>query len=222
MNSIGFLNVLQSLDSLFPIGTFTMSNGMETYTQKDLVNDKSTLLQYSDSYIYTLPYNDLEFCAKAIQDEDFKTLDLIYSASRIPYELRNGSIKLCNRFLKLENSLGNYIHLKEYAKSIQIGECLGSYSISVGLFIKDNNMDIKQGLEMYCYSLISSMVNHAVKLVPLSQLDGQYCLNKTLKKISKAVEKSLNIPLQDLGISGMGFDFRSMEHEKLYSRLYIS
>lgn len=218
----GFLKLFQALDPLFPIGTFTMSNGMETYVQKNIVISKETLNLFLNNYIYTLPYNDLGFCAKASQGENFQTLDLIYSASKVPSELRMCSIKLCNRFLKIENSLREYQSLIDYTESIKIGECLGFHSIALGLFMKDINIDIQNGLELYCYSLLSSMVNHAVKLIPLSQLDGQTCLDSIMDKIPKAVEKSVNVKLEDLGISGMGFDLRSMEHEKLYSRLYIS
>lgn len=222
MNNLGFLKLLQSLDALFPIGTFTMSNGLETYVQKNLIYDEKTLTDFLNGYIYMLSYNDLAFCVKAYQNEDIHLLDEIFTASKSPYELRNGSIKLCTRFLKTENTLGDYPSLKFYAESIEKGENMGSYPIAMGLFIKDLNMDIIQGLEMYCYSIISSMVNHAVKLVPLRQLDGQISLSKVSEKISQAVDVALKVSIEDLGISGSGFDLRSMQHETLYSRLYIS
>mgnify|MGYP006981379414 FL=1 len=66
------------------------------------------------------------------------------------------------------------------------------------------------------------MVNHAVKLVPLRQLDGQASLSAAMKNIQCAVKKALDVSLDELGISCPGFDLRSMEHERLYSRIYIS
>lgn len=222
MNNSGFLKLLQALDSLFPIGTFTLSNGMETYVQKNLVFDEKTLTDFLNAFIYVLPYNDLGFAAKAAQGEDFKLIDEICTASKSPLELRSGSQKICTRFLKVESTLGNYSFLQNYFKSIAEHECAGCHSVAVGLFILDTNTEIFQGLEMYCYSLLSSMVNHAVKLVPLRQLDGQRSLAKAMEKIPQAVKQSLEIKIEDLGIGGTGFDLRSMEHEKLYSRLYIS
>ena len=82
--------------------------------------------------------------------------------------------------------------------------------------------DVYDGVAMYCYSLLSSMVNHAAKLVPLSQLDGQAALAKAIEEIPKAAELAMKVETDDLGIGGAGFDLRSMEHEKLYSRIYIS
>ncbi|MCM1133829.1 MAG: hypothetical protein NC340_10215 [Ruminococcus flavefaciens] len=218
----GYLKLLQSLDSLFPIGAFTLSNGMETYVQKNLVYDKNTLMEFIDSYMCILPYNDLGFSAKSAMGEDFIMLDLLCSISKAPSEIRHGSEKLCARFLSLENAMGDYPGLRKYAESIKSSQCIGHHSIATGLFIGDTETDLIQGLEMYCYSILSAMVNHAVKLVPLRQLDGQQCLNKAVDKIPQAVQKAINADISELGISGAGFDLRSMQHEKLYSRLYIS
>ncbi|MGN0584601.1 MAG: urease accessory protein UreF [Ruminococcus sp.] len=169
-----------------------------------------------------MPTNDLGFAAKAAMGDPCEILDEICTASKSPFELRNGCEKQCIRFIKAEKSLGEYKELNHYSEMIESGICSGCYPISIGLFIRDTGTDIVQGLEMYCYSLLSSMVNHAVKLVPLRQLEGQKCLSEVMKKIPCAVRKAMDVRIQDLGISGAGFDLRSMQHEKLYSRLYIS
>lgn len=217
-----FLKLMQALDSLFPIGAFTLSNGMETYVQKGIVQDGESLSRFLRAYVYALPYNDLGFAAKAAMGEDYVALDELCTASKSPFELRNGSEKLCTRFLKMERALGNYPLLDAYAEDIKQKKCGGSYSVAIGLFIREIGMDVSVGLEMYCYSILSSMVNHAVKLVPLRQLEGQSCLSQAMEQISVACEKAMQADWRDLGICGSGFDLRSMEHEKLYSRLYIS
>ncbi|MCR5166678.1 MAG: hypothetical protein K6C13_05600 [Oscillospiraceae bacterium] len=218
----GILKLMQALDSLFPIGAFTLSNGMETYTQKEIVTDGASLSAFLDAYLYTLPYNDGGFAAKAALGEDHRMLDKLCAASKSPYELRNGSSKLCTRFIKAEQALGNYSGLKKYAEDISAGVCGGYHCIAVGIFMRDIGIDMNEGLGMYFYSLLSSLVNHAVKLVPLRQLDGQKSLSESMEKIPCAVQKAIASEIYDLGISGGGFDLRSMQHEKLYSRIYIS
>ncbi|MGN0666324.1 MAG: urease accessory protein UreF [Huintestinicola sp.] len=222
MNDTGLISLMQALDSLFPIGTFTLSNGMETYTRKEIVKDKDSLEGFLSAYIYTLPTSDLGFAAKSATGDDMGMLDEICTAARSPYELRKGSERLCARFIKAEQAMGDYPLLQSYARRISSGECMGHHCIAIGLFIADTNTDIRTGLQMYCYSLLSSMVNHAVKLVPLRQLDGQAALNNAMKLIPDAVERALSVSIDELGISGFGFDMRSMEHEKLYTRIYIS
>ena len=66
------------------------------------------------------------------------------------------------------------------------------------------------------------MVNHAVKLVPLRQFDGQKALFAVAEKIPDAIRRAVSMKMEDIGASGCGFDIRSMQHEKLFSRLYIT
>ena len=217
MNTIDkmpFLRLVQALDPLFPIGAFTLSNGMETYVQKNIVKDKNSLSE--------LPTGDAGFAARSALGDDPLLLDELFTAARSPFELRNGSRNLCRRLIKTEAAMGKCPLLEEYGRSIAEGKANGSHPVAVGLFIRDIGADVYDGVAMYCYSLLSSMVNHAAKLVPLSQLDGQAALAKAIEEIPKAAELAMKVETDDLGIGGAGFDLRSMEHEKLYSRIYIS
>jgi urease accessory protein len=216
------LRLTQSLDSLFPIGSYTLSNGMETYVQKGIVYDRESLEKHLAAYLYMLSFNDLAFAVKAYNGYDVKKLDELCGALKAPEELRSGSIKQCIRFLKLHTELDNYPKLTKYKEYIEKGECDGHYCIAMGLFIKEIEVDIAEGLELYCYSILSTMANHAVKLVPLRQLDGQKALLSVMAEIPKAVERAMQTELDEIGACGCGFDIRSMQHEKLYSRLYIS
>lgn len=221
MNS-NLLKLAQSLDPLFPIGSYTLSNGMETYVQKDIVRNREDLERHLDAYLYMLTFNDLAFAAKAHEGYDVKQLDALCSALKAPSEMRGGSMKQCIRFLKLHTELDEYPLLMRYREYIENGECEGHYCVAMGLFIKEIGIEIATALELYCYSILSAMSNHAVKLVPLRQLDGQKALFAVEKKIHDAVRRALNVSMDEIGASGCGFDIRSMQHERLYSRLYIS
>ena len=77
-------------------------------------------------------------------------------------------------------------------------------------------------LSMYGYSVLSAIVNNGVKLVPLSQMDGQKILFNMIDLLEKAVDKSKNIRLEELGVSGSAFEIHCMNHEHLYSRQFMS
>jgi len=214
--------LLQAFDPLFPTGAYTMSGGMETYTQKGLVQDKSSLVSYLKAQLYILPYGDLGVCAKTAQGEDFILMDNLCAAMKQPYEIRTGSEKLCTRFLKTQETLCGYPSLAAYRQAKKQEKCKGHYPVAVGLFIRDLNADIGEALELYCYSLMSQTVNHAVKLIPLGQSDGQAALFETLRLIPGAAQKAMAADVDELGVSGCGFDLRAMQHETLRGRLYIN
>ena len=88
--------------------------------------------------------------------------------------------------------------------------------------MRDNSVSLSQGLAVYGYSICSAIVTNCVKLVPLSQLAGQKILNESFALISKAAEKAIGTEIDDISISGAGFDLRAIQHERLYSRQYMS
>lgn len=207
---------------MFPIGSYT-----HVKRDGDICTEKCCMQQGPaeralESYLYMLTFNDLAFAAKAYAGCDVRELDMICSALKAPFEIRSGSVKQCIRFLKLHTELDDYPALEQYKEQIDSGECSGHYCIAMGLFIKETGVDLSEALELYCYSILSSMANHAVKLVPLRQLDGQKALYDVEKKIPDAVRRSMAMEMDELGASGCGFDIRSMQHENLFSRLYIS
>lgn len=199
-----------------------MSNGLETYVQKGLIKDTQTLQDYINSQLYLLPYGDLGFAAKAASGCEVHILDALCAASKSPSELRNCTNKLCVRFLKNLEQMGLPDILRSYQADIQDKKCYGCYPVALGLYIRSLNLDPAAGLQAYCYSMLSAMVNHAVKLVPLRQMDGQRVLRDALQKIPEAVQTARNAEITELGTGGHGFELRSMQHETLYSRIYIS
>ena len=212
----------QVFDSLFPLGSYTLSNGMETYTQRGIVKDRQSLTDYLVSQLYIIPYGDLGVAVKAAQGINFEKLDGLASAMKQPYEVRMGSMKLGTRMLKIVGSLEKYPNLTEFSTAVAEGRCEGHYPVVVGLLVRDLGVDIGKSMELYAYNLLSVMVNHAVKLVPLGQKQAQPALYDAMVYIPDAVEKALNASMEELGVSGCAFDLRAMQHETLYGRLFSS
>lgn len=222
-DTAGLLHILQICDSLFPVGAFTLSNGLESYVQKDLITSPKGLEEYLHSYISILPFNELGAAAVAYYSDvnTLKMLDEIYSAAKAPFEIRNGSEKVTRRFFKISESTSRCF-TEKYKRLIEEGLCRGHQCIAYGLYMRDCGIELSQGLAVYGYSICSAIVTNCVKLVPLSQIAGQRILGESFEFISSAAEKAVFTDINDIGISGAGFDLRAMEHERLYSRQYMS
>ncbi|MDR2923577.1 MAG: hypothetical protein LBU85_09595, partial [Treponema sp.] len=169
-----------------------------------------------------LPYGDLGVCAKTAEGEDFTVMDSLCAAMKQPFEIRTGSEKLCARFLKAQEALCDYQPLAAYRQAIRQEKCRGHYPVAAGLFMRGLDANLDEALELYCYSLLSQAVNHAVKLIPLGQSDGQAALFEAMRLIPAAARKARAASIDELGISGCGFDLRAMQHETLQGRLYIN
>lgn len=226
MNQLAMLQMIQVSDSLFPIGAFTLSNGLETFVCNGRLKSNDDLQNYMDSYLSILPYNDLGVMMLAFKhadEEDYICqLDELSMVLKAPMEVRRGSQKLCSRFLKIWDKMRDYKRLEEYQKMINEGKSQGNHSIAVGLYAVEVGLTREDAAAIYSYSLLSAIVTNAVKTVPLSQIAGQKILNSAIGKIEECVKKASSIIMDDLGIGGTEFDIAAMNHECLYSRLYMS
>lgn len=227
MNTISLLSMLQSQDSLFPIGAFTLSNGLETLVQEMAVVKPENLQEYVTSYLAIMPYNELGVMALTYQNSEdmafIRKLDEYYAALRVPMEVRQGSEKLCRRFLKiLEHMKKEFSLLDNYYEKIQKKECHGLHPIAVGLYAKEQGVPLKEAATIYGYNILSAIITNTVKSVPLSQMEGQRILFEAFADLETAVLQAQEISLMDIGVGGTECDIAAMRHETLYSRLYMS
>ncbi len=215
--------MLQANDSMFPIGQFTLSNGLETFVLEDRLKNYADLEEYIDSYLTICCYNDLLVFLLAY-DEDVLGLDEMMSALKAPMEVREGSAKLAKRFVKIWQDIDAKAHpkLKSYGEYLKAKQAGGVYPIAISLYAQDLGMQKEEAAEIYLYNQLSTIVTNAVKTVPLSQTKGQMILNGALPKIRGAIDKTRNLTIDDLGFAGSMFDIECMRHEYLYSRQYMS
>lgn len=229
-NKIPFFYLLQISDPLFPIGGFTQSYGLETYVQKGIVHDAGTSRKYLESYLLnSFLYNDLlavrlswEY-TKEGNLEKLMELEEIFSASKAPSELRIANEKLGKRFLKIlefplrENSMFQEMYEEVKRENIEV-----SYPVVYGFCTNLLQIGKPEALAAITYGVASSIINNCAKLIPISQSDGQKILFNTHSIFQRIIEKVEKLNEEHLGTCCFGFDLRSMQHERLYTRLYIS
>lgn len=226
MDELQRLYMLQICDSLFPIGAFTLSNGLETFVQRGMIAAPEDLQRYLADYLAIAPYQELGAMALAMQHAEDEaawiSLDQRYTALRAPMEVRQGSAKLCMRLIKAAAQIAPLPLLESYRTRIRQGDCTGQHPIAVGLFAAGHDVDAQEALTIYGYSLLSAMTTHAAKCVPLRQLEAQRVLRNSLPALLDAVQAAQTVTAADLGVSGAAFDILAMQHETLYTRLYMS
>lgn len=230
MEKIKKFLLLQINDALFPIGGYSHSYGLETYIQKELLTDETQAECYVKKKItQNLLYNDLFYCRLAWEAaekgdlEALRELEEILEAGKVPAEIREASRKLGSRFVKtLQMSelpyespvFERYIDLRK-GKTINHVIAYGVFCVSIGIALEEC-------LEHFLYAQTSAMVTNCVKTIPLSQTKGQQILVSCYPCMEQAVEQVQKLPMKLLGAGAPGFDIRCMQHEGLYSRIYMS
>lgn len=222
------LLLLQITDSAFPIGAYSHSFGLETYIQKGMVKSREEAWNYiRQSIRYSLTFTELLGMRLACQaacrgdlEEVFKTEQYLLAA-RTPREVREGSQKLAARFIKTAGQLLNEDEKLLFSRYGGEGN-RHMVNTAYGVFCAAAGIEIREALTCYLYSQVSAMAVNCVKAVPLSQTDGQQLLARSHALQEEAVARAMEADAKLLGLSMPGFDIRCMQHETLYSRLYMS
>lgn len=227
-----YLLILQINDALFPIGSYTQSYGLETYVQQQTIHDVHTLkkyliqnleinLLYTDILAVKLGYE----AAQCRELDNLIKLDSILSATKAALETRSASIKLSSRFIKTISAFNlefkNEV-FNQYIETVSENKCLGHYALTYGILCGALNLDKNYALLHFSYAQVSGIINNGVKLIPLSQTSGQILLKDMQPNINGVALKVESLTINDLGRAAPGFELRSMQHERLYSRLYMS
>ncbi|MCL1993340.1 MAG: urease accessory protein UreF [Spirochaetes bacterium] len=223
--------LLQVNDASFPIGGYTHSLGLETYIQQGNVTDAASAKIYIQhnlkvSFLYTelLPASIAYDAAVAEDLNALAELENLLYASKSPKELREASLKLGSRFAKTSLRVAQSAAPGGDIITRYMSQAAGrvSHAVAYAVFSAACNIEKENALAAYLYAQSAAMVTVCVKTVPLSQTDGQIILSGLHGLFAELLVELKGLSKDDLCRNTPGMDIASMQHERLYSRLYIS
>ena len=222
--------LLQVNDALFPIGGYAHSWGLETYIQKALVTTAEEALEFiRRRLLYAFCYADLLAariaweCAAAGDVGRLEELEDTLEASRTPREVREAAVKMGSRFVKTVLSLQLPYERGAFTLYTEARRGKGmTHQVAYGAFCSSLGIAKEAAVEHYLYAQTSALVTCCVKSVPLSQSAGQRLLCSLHPVFAQVMDRVEAASEADLCRSTPGFDIRCMQHEGLYSRIYMS
>ncbi|WP_448820472.1 urease accessory protein UreF [Cetobacterium sp.] len=223
------LNILQVCDSAFPIGSFNHSYGMETYLRENVICDAHTFnrwltMFFENQYLYNeglaikLVYEILE------KDEINKVWDIdqLLTVQNVAMESREGAKLVAYRKLDVVLELFEVDLLKEYKERIEENISYGNPAVVFAILMYYLNVKRDVAIVAYGYSVASTLVQSAVRAIPLGQKDGQRVLQDSLSTLESIREEIEKLSIEDLGYNIPGFEISQMNHEILTFRLFMS
>ncbi len=220
--------ILQVNDAVFPIGSYTHSFGLETYIQQRLVKDSASALEYlkanlSSQFLYTEMLGLKLAYESALKNDLKKILEIeeIILLSTSPMELRLANQKLGNRFIKTLQAMSE-LDMGEFFRAYSQKTASPTHATSYGVFCASLGIELRAGLRHYLYAQTSNMVINCVKTVPLPQNDGQKILLALQEHFNYLLDEVLELDEDYLCVASIQNDIKAMQHESLYSRLYMS
>lgn len=227
------LKIIQLCDSNFPVGSFNHSYGMETYLRKDEIKNTETFrnwlkiylnkqLIYSDGLCIRILYDILKEHGKLEITKEIIELDRKITVQSIAKESRDGAKLIAGRMIRMFIDLYDFEILKEYDKKIKEKEAFGHPAIVFALALYSLGLNVKETICYHIYSTISTLIQNAVRTIPLGQKDGQILLKEFCEDTEILFEKIENADLDYFGLNVPGIELSQINHETLIFRLFMS
>ncbi|OCA85032.1 urease accessory protein UreF [Pseudobacillus wudalianchiensis] len=223
------LSLFQLCDSNFPTGAFSHSFGLESYIQSDVVRDQRTFFEWLQVYVHEqLIYTDGLACRlvyDALLREDLEQvwkMGRLLTVQNLPRETREGTNMIGDRMLKLSQSLYAFPLLALYRDQIKNKQSFAHPAIVFTMVAHGLEVPKPNAILYYLYSAVSSLVQNAVRAIPLGQTAGQVITHQFHSELQRAAEKIIQLPENDFGIVSPGLELAQMEHERVNIRIFMS
>ncbi|MHC5532151.1 urease accessory protein UreF [Priestia megaterium] len=223
------LSLIQLCDSNFPSGAFSHSFGFETYIQRDQIYNTETFQEALRTYLdVQLTYTDGLACRLAYeyanhdQFNEIIRVDHELYALALSKETREGTRRVGQRMLKLCLELFQGSYLEKYMSEVKAKKAYGHPAVVFALASLQLNITKEEAILSHLYASISSLIQNAVRGIPIGQTDGQKTLVLFQPLLQQARQHILQADQEEFGAVTPGLEIAQMQHEQLHVRLFMS
>jgi urease accessory protein len=225
-DSARLAHILQLMDSLFPVGAFAYSDGLESAAAGKLVHDASSLAGWLDHFIDAVfvPCEGLALlkCMRAAEQKDWGTIRSIdeeLTALKPAAATRAGSRSVGKRLLTTYGAIAGR-DIPFLSSGTTLPHC--NAPVAYALALSHRGVGCGDALVAFGYVRLAGIVSAALRLVALGQQQGQALLTRAIDHLLPAAERVLRMEDEPLRSFGPHLDIQQMNHRYLYSRLFRS
>ncbi|MGL4990413.1 MAG: urease accessory protein UreF [Sarcina sp.] len=229
VDTIEILSMLQLCDSQFPVGSFNHSYGMENYLRTGKVNDTNSLRVWIHAFLKDSFSQTDALAIRFVYDilnrgetKEIWELDEWMAVQSIPMETRNGAKLVARRMCELLLDLYDCEIISVYQDRLKKKKSYGHPAIAFAMLMHKLEVPLKRAIMYHMYATISTLVQNAVRTIPLGQKDGQLLLKEFADNFESLYVYIESLTEDDFGANIPGLEMAQIKHETQIFRLFMS
>jgi urease accessory protein len=220
--------LLQFGDSMFPIGGFSFSCGLESAVQTGVVKDRATLHEFARTALDQAARGDgiaLVAAHRAASAGDVETLvaiDAQVFARKMSDEMRTMSARMGRKFTEIGVEVVGAPLLKTWLDRIMAGATPGSYPIALAINFAAQGLSARDAFVVHQYGVATAILGAALRLMRVSHVDTQAILYDLNARSEAAYDTAAAARLSDMAGFAPLADILAAVHTKAHVRLFMN
>jgi urease accessory protein len=220
--------LLQFGDSMFPIGSFAFSGGLESAIQKRVVTDAGTLHAFTRTAVEQAELGDgiaLVWAHRAAAAGDIAELvridERVY-ARKLSSETRTMSVRMGKKFAEMGTEVIGAPLLKQWRERIDAGATPGCYPVSLAVNFAVQGLPARDAFAVHQYGVAAMILSAALRLMKISHVDTQRILYRLDVGADAAYEAAAAARLADMAGFAPLTEILAAVHVKAHVRLFMN
>jgi urease accessory protein len=220
--------MLQFGDSVFPIGGFAFSGGLESAVQKHVVTDASSLLAFARTAVEQANRGDgiaLIWAHRAALVGDIDGLvriDARVLARKLSGETRTMSVRMGRKFTELGAHVTALPALLDWRERVVAGTTPGCYPVALAVNFAAQGLTARDAFVVQQYGVASTILGAALRLMRISHMDTQPMLYALNADVDSAYAAAAAASLDDMAGFAPLAEILAAVHVKAHVRLFMN
>jgi len=220
--------MLQFGDSMFPIGGFSFSGGLESAIQKRVVTDVASLRDFTRTAVEQAARGDgiaiicAHRAALAGDIDELLSIDARVHARKLSGETRSMSTKMGRKFTELGAHVTSAATMQDWRGRVLSNSTPGCYPVALAIHFAALGLSARDAFVVHQYGVISTILGAALRLMRISHVDTQALLFQLNADVDTPYATAAAATLDDMAGFAPMAEILAAVHVKAHVRLFMN
>lgn len=222
------MRMVQFADSMFPVGAFSFSNGLESAVAEGVVTDADTLHEFvltATAQAATCDGIALLEAHRGARDADLVRVlraDHAVLSRKLNEEARTMSTRMGKKLAEIGMRLHDGVLLGKWLEAVENGGAPGTYPVGQGILFAEMGAPEHDAFAVHQYGVAAAILGAALRLIRVDHLTTQAILFEVDESAAREYEAVADRTLDDMATFAPMADILAAVHVQAHIRMFMN